>query len=82
MPLGIETKSIEERMHEVVICPECLQEEYYGMLYWLNGRRMCRECMYDEWEEHSDWRRSATYQTFPIYDDGNDYRPSLKEDKQ
>lgn len=66
-------RSTDEMMKEVVICKSCSSEEYYGMMYWHNGKVICRRCMYTIWEAESDWERGDDDLTFPLYGDGIDY---------
>jgi hypothetical protein len=60
-------------MHQVVSCPWCHREEYYGMMHWHDAHQFCRECIYEIWERESTWRRKAADLTFPLYADGVDY---------
>lgn len=59
-------------MYKIVKCPNCTKDEYYGMIYWLNGKTYCRSCIYKIWEEQTG--RPQPGYTFPLYDDGRDYR--------
>lgn len=61
-------------MLEIVICPECEQEEYYGMMHWLNGGQACRKCTYERWSSSSKWIPGPSDYVFPLYDDGIDRR--------
>lgn len=36
-------------MKEIVKC-SCGREEYYGMMHWINGKQVCRECAFENWE--------------------------------
>jgi hypothetical protein len=61
-------------MHEVIICPECKKQEYYGMMRWRDGRTYCRRCIYEMWARESDYRWDASKEyAFPLYDDGLNY---------
>ena len=61
---------------EVVKC-SCGKEEYYGMMHWLSGKTMCRECIYTEWEKAGKWSRTDSDHVFPLYDDGKDYQMKI-----
>lgn len=71
------------RQFEIVECPVCGQQEYYGMMHWHNGQTMCRSCIYRIWSEEEDanWRPGENDYIFPLYDDGNCYVfPSYDDD--
>lgn len=70
----------DEMYLEIVECRRCGKKEYWGMLTYINGRAVCRECAYEAWEDQSPWRRSSRNFTFPIYEDGHDYTQQKKED--
>jgi hypothetical protein len=60
-------------MLKVVECPECHNQEYYGMIHWYNGHKYCRHCMYDIWQKRSGWNPGNNDFEFPKYEDGIDY---------
>lgn len=64
------------KMKDVVICPECGREEYYGQIHWRNGRQMCRYCIYERWKADTNyqWEPGKNDYVFPLYSDGEDYR--------
>jgi len=65
-----------DEMLEIVICRDCKQPEYYGMMHWLSGHTVCRKCIYEIWKKQSNykWKPSATDYVFPLYEDRLDQR--------
>ena len=64
---------MDAEMLEIVKC-SCGSKEYYGMMHWFSGKQLCRKCMYELWEQQSNWRRDyATDFVFPLYENGKDY---------
>lgn len=62
-------------MEELVICKNCKQTEYSGMMHWLHRAQYCRCCMYRIWQETvKNWSPGPRDYTFPIYEDGKDRR--------
>lgn len=51
----------------------CGHKEYYGMLYWLNGMQLCRQCIYHEWQKETPWVPGDKDYVFPLYSDGVNY---------
>lgn len=58
---------------EVVVCPNCKHEEYWGMMHWRDGRQYCRHCIYRIWQKDSKWEPTINDYVFPLYQDGVDY---------
>lgn len=73
---------IMDEMKEVVRCPQCGREEYYGMIPWHNGKQMCRRCIYDVWEKESNhvWTPGKDDYIFPKYSNGVDYTNEKQEE--
>ncbi len=69
-----EIKKPTDEMLEIVICPECEGEEYYGMMHWISGKAICRKCIYERWTNSSKWIPGPSDYVFPLYDDGIDWR--------
>ena len=69
-----EIKKPTDEMLEIVHCKKCDHEEYYGMMTWLNGTTYCRKCTYENWTNSSKWLPGPKDYTFPLYDDGIDWR--------
>lgn len=63
---------MNDEMKDLVLAP-CGHKEYYGMVYWHNGKRFCRKCIYEIWKKESKWKPSPTDYVFPLYDDGVNY---------
>ncbi len=64
-----------EEMLEIVECKQCHKPEYFGMMVWRNGQKMCRGCAYELWQKESKygWKPKPTDYIFPRYSDGHDY---------
>ena len=62
-------------MFEVLQCPSCRRKEYYGGMTWIDGKEVCRQCAYDNWQKKSDfkWNPKIDDFVFPKYLDGEDY---------
>lgn len=67
-------EDIDPDMIEVVRCKQCGQGEYYGSIHWLNGKTMCRKCIYELWQEmNGRWKPGKKDYVFPVYSDGVNY---------
>lgn len=73
---------MQDEMKRIVKCPQCGQEEYYGMIHWRDGEQMCRKCIYTLWETKGPWRRTPSDMTFPIHEDGRDYTQTTTEKRE
>jgi hypothetical protein len=62
-----------DEMKQVVKCPMCGSEEYFGMIHWRLGHQYCRACIYKIWAKYGTWKPSARDHVFPLYEDGVDY---------
>lgn len=67
---------MDDEMKEIVSCPNCKEDEYYGMLHWQSGKQYCRKCIYRIWQNETNykWKPKKNDYTFPFYSDGVDYR--------
>lgn len=62
-------------MKTVVNCPNCNDQEYWGMLHWRDGRMYCRHCIERIWvSEQPNLEYGKCFKHyFPYYEDGIDY---------
>lgn len=63
----------------------CGHKEYYGMIHWRDGRQYCRKCIYNIWQQDSNytgWKPGKEDYVFPYYEDGIDYTKECKEVKK
>lgn len=51
----------------IVTCRNCGKFEYWDFMTWKNGKTYCRSCIYDYWEQISDWKRSEIDLVYPDY---------------
>lgn len=52
----------------VIICPKCGKEEYYGMMYYVDCKLLCRKCFKKLTRNGEDIKYF-----FPKWEDGVDY---------
>ena len=69
-------KPIDKKYLTVLECPNCHQEEYYGMMYWFDNRMMCRSCYKKMTRNGEDIKNF-----FPLWEDGVDYTIPQEENK-
>ena len=58
----------------VIECPNCHKEEYYGMMYFINQKFLCRKCF----KKITNNGEDINY-FFPKWEDGIDYT-KIQED--
>jgi len=54
-------------------CPICGKNEYVGMMYWRDGKQMCRHCMMKIWKEKDKSKCDDFKYYFPLYENGLNY---------
>ena len=57
-----------DKYKTVIICPECGKEEYYGMMYYVDCKMLCRKCFKKLTRNGEDIKYF-----FPKCEDGVDY---------
>jgi hypothetical protein len=68
-----------DEMKNIITCKFCGNQEYYGMMHWLNGTTMCRKCIYKVWQgPKNNWTPGSHDYVFPLYEDGIDYTTLFK----
>jgi hypothetical protein len=65
----------KEEYLTVMECPICHKEEYYGMMYWLNCKMLCRRCFKKISKNGADIEHF-----FPYFEDGIDYTQEQEQD--
>lgn len=75
-----------DMMKDIVKCPQCGGNEYYGHLVMRDGRNYCRKCIYDLWTtesyqaaKHREDIDAAKYDRKPLYDRMSYWRPTEKD---
>ncbi|MBQ2639293.1 MAG: hypothetical protein IJF92_00805 [Bacilli bacterium] len=41
------------RSLKIVFCKNCDEPEYWGCMFWRNGKQYCRKCIYKIWDEEN-----------------------------
>lgn len=64
-----------KEMIEVVECPHCGRNEYYGLMtfYRRGSTMLCRRCIKHVWRKEDGWLVVNPQYEFPYFDDGIDY---------
>jgi len=52
---------------DIVKCPNCRGEEYWGEIRWRDGHQYCRKCIYEIWikDTNGKWQHSEQDKIFP-----------------
>lgn len=73
-------------MKNIVECPECRGEEYYGMTVMRDGRSYCRNCIYELWQregyeaaKHREEVEAARQHRKPLFERLSFWRPTSKD---
>ena len=69
-------------MYNTVKCPVCNQIEYVGMMYWRDGKTMCRHCMMKIWKEIDKSTCDDFKFYYPFYENGENYAIKQTVEKQ
>ena len=56
---------LQHERDNIVQCTNCKCNEYYDYMHWLNGKQYCRACIYNIWEQESNWKHTSKNKVYP-----------------